>query len=287
MKEFSLTCYRFTLAYDSRILRLLHRMINLKKLTLSLNAMRLTTIDGIHLNENILCRLSNLDTFVFNICTIIPPYPTNSFLSTKDLQNTFIHWKYGSVACSVDHFSYGYTYYHIYTIPYEMPHFIYLTNTIRHHNHSFQFVITLILHDTRPFEHDFFQWMSKAVPRLKHLTVTNSTPQSKIHENGSIENKSCMSSVITYDHLVRIQFTHAHIDYVDQFLCHTKANVPQLYLIEIQYDKLVIVTNNFTKDATRINCSQLKQLHFNESLVYPQHFYNYFRSLFSNTSQIH
>ena len=286
MKEFSLTCYRLTLAYDCRIVRLLHRMINLEKLTLSFNAMRSTMIDGMDLNEKILCHLLNLDTFVFDICTIMTICQTNDFSLRKDLENTFIHWKYDPVACSIDLLSNGLTYCRIYSIPYQMPHLINLTNSIRHHNHYFQFVITLILHDIRPFEHHFFKWMSKAVPRLKDLTVINSTPQSKRYQNESMEKQSCISSVIAYNHLVQLEFIHAHTDYVDQFLYCTKAYVPQLNTLEIQYDKLVLVTNNFTNDATRINCSQLKQLRFDEFIAYPEHFPNYFPSLIINSSII-
>jgi hypothetical protein len=58
--------------------------------------------------------------------------------------------------------------------------------------------------------------------------------------------------------------------------------VPRLHTLEIQYEKLVIVTNNFTNDATRHNCSQLKQLIFNELVDYKQHFYLYFPFLLNN-----
>ena len=255
-------------------------MINLKNLTLSFNAVRFTVIDGVDLNEKILPYLSSLQTFVFDICTILPSCRTKSSLSTKDLENTFIHWKYSQVNCSVDHFSNGLAYCHIYSIPYKMTHFMYLTNTIRNQNQYFQFVITLILYDTRPFEHDFFEWMSKAVPRLKYLTIEISTPQLKQNEYGSMGKKTCIS----YNHLTRLRVFQANIDYVYQFLCHTKAYVPQLNVLEIQYEKLITVTNNFSSPATRINCSQLKELRCQEAIVYPQHFHHYFPSLLINSN---
>ena len=274
LKEFSLTCYRLTVAYDCRIVRLLHRMINLKKLSLSLNVVRLTVIDGVDLNEKILRYLSSLQTFVFDICTILPPYEAKSLLSTKDLEKTFTHWKYSQVNCSVDQYSNGLTYYHVYSIPYKMTHFMFLTNTIRNQNQYFEFVITLVLYDDRPFEHDSFEWISKAVPRLKYLTIEISAPQLKQKKETSI----------SYNHLTRLRVIKTNIDYVYQFLCHTKAHVPQLNVIEIQYDQLFIVTNDFSSPATRINCSQLKELRFREAIVYPQHFHDYFPSLLINSN---
>ncbi|CAF1439677.1 unnamed protein product [Adineta steineri] len=268
LKEFSLECPRFSTAYDCRIVRLLHRMINLNKLTLSFYIIRLKVIDGIDLNEKILCHMLDLDKFLFHICTIMPTYQTNNFLSTNDIQNTFINWKYSQVGCSIDRFSNGITYCHIYSIPFQMTNFMYLTNSIR--NDYFQFVINLTLYDTRPFEYDFFQWMSKAIPLLRYLTLSNFLPQVK-----KLENQSC----IPYNRLVRIRFTRAHIDYIYQFLCHTKAYVPQLSILKIQYDKLVTITNNFTNVTTQINCSQLKQLLFDEIIVYPEHFHDYFPCL--------
>ena len=50
-------------------------------------------------------------------------------------------------------------------------------------------------------------------------------------------------------------------------------------LLKIQYDKLVTVTNNFTNDATQINSNQLKQLIFDELIVYSEHFHQYFPCL--------
>ncbi|UJR07088.1 hypothetical protein I4U23_011376 [Adineta vaga] len=268
LKELSFECHRFTVAYDCRIVRLLHRMINLKKLTCSFYIIRLKVIDGVDLYGRILCHMLNLDQFLFDICTIMPTCKANNFLSTNDIEKTFINWKYSQVGCSIDRFSNGNTYCHIYSIPFQMTYFMYLTNSIQ--NHSFQFVINLTLYDTRPFEYEFFQWISKAIPLLKYLTLDNFLPQIE-----KVENQLCIS----YNHLIRLRFTRAHIDYVYQFLCHRKAYVPKLSILKIQYHKLVSVTNNFTNVITQINCSQLKELLFDEIIVYPEHFYHYFPCL--------
>jgi hypothetical protein len=133
------------------------------------------------------------------------------------------------------------------------------------------------LYDTRPFGHDFFQWISQAFPLLKYLKINNLIPQKNQCQIESINGKQ-ISSKISYLHLIRLSLTHAHIDYADQFLCHTKTYVPSLKTLQIQYAKLVIVTNNFTNDATRFNCGQLKYLLFDIRPVYPKHFKLYFPS---------
>jgi hypothetical protein len=248
-------------------------MPNLNNLTLCVKIIRLTTIDGIHLNEEIVNHKLHLNTFIFHICTIMRTSETNHFLTTNDIQNTFINWKYSPVVCCIDHFSDGYSYCHIYSTPFQMTRFMYLTNSFR--GQHFQFVTTLVLYDTRPFEHDFFEWTSRASPLLKYLTIHNLTPQENKCQIEVVNDKK-ISPKISYLQLIRLRFTHAHIDYVNQFLRHTNAYVPCLDILKMEYEQLATVTNNFTSDSTRINCGQLKQLLFNELIVYPENFYLYF-----------
>ncbi len=90
----------------------------------------------------------------------------------------------------------------------------------------------MTLYDTRPFEHDFFQWLSRALPLLKYLKVDNLIPQKNQH---SIEDKQ-ISSRISYSHLLRLRLMGAHIDYANQFLHDTQAYVPRLQTLKIQYE---------------------------------------------------
>jgi hypothetical protein len=126
----------------------------------------------------------------------------------------------------------------------------------------------------RPFEHVYFNWIARAFPLLKYLTIDNLTPQEHKDEIEAINVNQ--NSTIYFPQLVVIILIDAHIDYVDQFLRHTKSHVPCLSSLEINYEKLVNVTNNFTSDLTRINCAQLKRLWIGEEIVYPKHFYLYF-----------
>ncbi|CAF4230497.1 unnamed protein product, partial [Adineta steineri] len=162
LKEFSLTSYLHTTAYDYRILPLLRRMPNLKTLTFGLNIVRLTVIDGLHLNEELLIHMTYLNKFIFHICTVLPVFEAKYFLTTNDIKKTFLNWKYSSVNCCINHFSDGYSYYHIYSTPFQMIRFKCLSNSCR--GQDFLYVTNLWLFDTRPFEHDFFEWLSQACP---------------------------------------------------------------------------------------------------------------------------
>ncbi|CAF1232734.1 unnamed protein product [Adineta steineri] len=158
LKEFSLTSCFYTNAYDCRILPLLRRMPNLETLTLCLDIIRSTVIDGLRLNEQLLIHIMNLNKFIFRICTVLRPSESNYLLTMNAIKNTFINWKYSSVNCCIDHFSDGYTYCHIYSTPFRMTHFMNLSNSFR--GHHFLYVTSVVLYDTRSFEHDYFEWLS-------------------------------------------------------------------------------------------------------------------------------
>ncbi|CAF4006035.1 unnamed protein product [Adineta steineri] len=276
LKEFSLTSYKNENAYDCRILPLLRRMPNLETLTFDLYIEQLTIIDGLHLSEQLLIHMIYLNKFVFHICTISKTSETNYFLTTNDIKNTFLNWKYSSVSCGIDHFSDGYSYCHIYSTPFQMTRFMWLSNSFR--GQDFSYVTKLSLYDTRPFEHDFFEWLSQACPSLKDLHIANSTPQKNKRQVATVDDKQICSK-ISYLHLFKLNLNYAHMDYVDQFLCYTNTYLLTFHTLIIQYDKLVTVSNNFTNDAKQINCSQIKQIVFGQLLVLPKDFYDYFPCL--------
>jgi hypothetical protein len=149
----------------------------------------------------------------------------------------------------------------------------YVTNSFFGSN-SFDLVIDMRIADIRPFEHVYFNWIARALPLLKYLTINNMTPQEhKIEIETMNDNQN---SANHFPRLISITLIEAHIDYVNEFLRHTNSHVPCLLQLRINYDKLVTVTNNFTSDLTRINCAQLKKLMIEEEIVYPKHFYLYF-----------
>ncbi|CAF3502637.1 unnamed protein product, partial [Rotaria sp. Silwood2] len=258
--------------YDNQVLLLIRRMPNLKNLILCLNVIRMRFIDGIHLEKEILSHLSQLTTFIFHIRTIMPLLYSYHHASVDDVQNTFSHWKYGQVNCHVDYFSDKAGQCHIYSVPFKIEYIYGVTNSF--FGSSFHLVMDLRLFDVRPFEHVYFNWIARAFPLLKYLTIDNIIPQEHKAEIEPVNVNQ--SSIIYFPRLMTITLTNAHIDYVHQFLRNINSHVPCFSSLEINYKQLVIATNNFTSDLTRVNCVQLKKLLIGEEIVYPKQFYLYF-----------
>lgn len=90
-----------------------------------------------------------------------------------------------------------------------------------------------------------------------------------------------MSATIKFSHLIELACTHVHMNYVEQFLSNSNTRLPSLVRLHIQYEHLLAVTENFTRNATRINCDRLKSIRFYGELtmVHSTDFYLYFPSL--------
>jgi hypothetical protein len=99
--------------------------------------------------------------------------------------------------------------------------------------------------------------------------------QSEISDNLN-SNDNQLYSIVQYPYLTSLDISISHIDYVEHFLNATKALLPRLTKLEVDYDQLIIVTENFTKDTTRLNCAKVKQLIIEETLVHSKDFYVYF-----------
>ena len=68
--------------------------------------------------------------------------------------------------------------------------------------------------------------------------------------------------VVQYLHLTSLDFGRADIDYVEQMLNESKTRLPCLTELRVDYDQLKTVTNNFTRDSTRLNCINVEELSF-------------------------
>ena len=122
----------------------------------------------------------------------------------------------------------------------------------------------------RPFEHEFFKIISQSFPSLQTLSIQNNEPQ---------KDKKYSATMITFPHLAVLNLELAHIDYVEQFLFERKTCLPCLLHLTIQYESLVMVTNNFTNDPTHFNFGQLKTLVTDQASVRPENFHSYFPRL--------
>jgi hypothetical protein len=86
---------------------------------------------------------------------------------------------------------------------------------------------------------------------LLDLNIDNLQPQ---------HNSNQQWSIAEYSYLTEINLAYAHKDYVEQFLIDTKMCLLDNVCLHVHYDSLQTVTDNFTRDTTRVNCSKIKRL---------------------------
>lgn len=57
-----------------------------------------------------------------------------------------------------------------------------------------------------------------------------------------------------------------------------KNNIPCLSMLLVKYEQLTTVTEDFTRNATRVNCAKVKSIEFYmaEKTAYPTGIYSYF-----------
>ncbi|CAF3303217.1 unnamed protein product [Rotaria sp. Silwood2] len=103
---------------------------------------------------------------------------------------------------------------------------------------KFNKVRMLLMLDRRPFEHELFKIISQDFPFLQKLIIWNSEPE---------QNKQHHSST------------------TPSYIC-------------IEYETLKSVTNNFTNDATRAICTEIKSRITSDTFVRLENFDSYFSS---------
>jgi hypothetical protein len=69
---------------------------------------------------------------------------------------------------------------------------------------------------------------------------------------------------------------HSDVTYTEQFLLETKSYVPCLNELRVDYERLKTVTENFTRNATRLNCLGVKRLITEVTLTHTNDFSLYF-----------
>lgn len=231
-------------------------------------------IDGIHIENEILMHMPKLQTFMFNIITNARISNEVNQKSNEEFQRTFLNSKrFGEVICYVDYYLKGRARSHAYSLPFMTDEVLEITKSFP--GGLFSNIRRVFLTDRlRSFEHEFFIQISQSFPFLDYLILTNEKPQKYKRSN----NYCHTSSIIEFGHLTHLMIIYAHIDYLEQLLVETNTILPQLVHLEVSYEHLQIVTEDFTRDATRRNCAKLEYLNFFESIVPSKNFCLYFPS---------
>jgi hypothetical protein len=281
LRCFSLICrHRLVFGYDDRVVPLLRRMSQLEKLTLYLRIRnRDTYIDGSHLNNDILIHMAQRHSFTFYISTdnsignnmdVFLPYVSND-----DVQRTFTDIGYHQTTCVVNYFPNARAVCHIFSLPFEFDHLERIAN--RFPTIVFNHVTLLMVLDMVPFEHEFFFRIARAFPVLRLFSVMNLVPQiSNVDERQSNNNQPY--SIVEYLHLISLDITYVITDYIEQFLLETKTHLPRLIELKVTYDQLKLVTKNFTRAATRSNCTKVERLITERTSAHPREVQLYFPS---------
>ena len=143
-------------------------------------------------------------------------------------------------------------------------------------NIIFNNVTFLWLYDSIPFKHEFFIRIAYSFPLLKNLIILNSDSDLSESDELEIHNNNQPYSIVKYPHLTKLNLIFADTEYAEQFLDESKTHLPHLTELEIRYNQLQIVTENFTRDATRRNCSKVERLIIGDILAHSKDLFSLF-----------
>jgi len=141
----------------------------------------------------------------------------------------------------------------IYSYPYPLMYYDHITNNFR--GGLFNCVIETSLFDKRPFEHEFFLQIANSFPFIGKL---------RVHNRESQKNDKQQWSIIEYPHLIKLDLAQTHENHLEQFLNNTKMHLLNNIYLRVDYNSLQRVTDNFTRDTTRMNCDKIKYLTLNK-----------------------
>ncbi|CAF0902392.1 unnamed protein product [Adineta steineri] len=245
--------YDVTMDYDDLVVPLLRRMTHLEKLTLYLRILhRNAFVDGTHLQNEILDYMPQLHTFKFYISTQEDIYSSFPHKSNSDIERKFTNIRYGQMASIIDSFRGGNAAIcHIYSLPFTFSRLEMITTHFP--MIVFDTVTYLSVYDIIPMEHEFFIRISQIFPILKYFSIENNRSLS-FERNEWEFDKNASCSIIEFPHLISLDVMCANIDYIAQFLLETKAHLPCLTELKVNYYQLQKVTMNFTRDTTRRSC---------------------------------
>ncbi|CAF2145552.1 unnamed protein product [Rotaria magnacalcarata] len=277
LKCFSLICYNGTRLYRKQVLPLLRRMSYLEELTLYIHILDGPTfISGTHIDDEILRHMSRLHMFTFHmVCEKSIGNPTIR-ISKSDIERTFTNIKHRSVACMIDYFDCINMISRVFSLPFKFDRLEHIGNNIP--DIQFNFVSYLTLWDPKPYKHKFFVRLTRAFPILRYLSIWNIEPPFfRRHESDLYDADWC--SIVEFPHLISLEIDRVSTYYVEHFLNETTTHLPRLTKLKVDYKQLKLVTKNFTRDETRRNCAQVKQLIARYPMINTKDFCSYFPSL--------
>ena len=195
--------------------------------------------------------------------------------SNADVQRSFEENGLGPVESFVECYPvHDRGYYQVYSLPFGFDLFQYVSSGYNR-RHDFSRVTKLMIYGYASFEHEHFMNIAEDFPRLVELGICNSSPQKLKNQQRTID----VVPVITFPRLKQLILRSSHIDFLEQFLVDRITRLPFLQHLEVCFDDLLTITDNFTNDASRLNCSQVNRFMSYESVARPASFFAYFPRL--------
>ncbi|CAF1630268.1 unnamed protein product [Rotaria magnacalcarata] len=193
--------------------------------------------------------MPHLCQFHFHIRSILK---NPSHIEIDTLRQSFINHQQQSVDCVIDYFNNSYGQCQIYSLPFIGTHLDFISNRfpLFDTNRTFSIVNKLLLFDDiQPFESDFFERVSQALPQLRTLGVLNGLEQQ--------EKIKTTTNNLEFANLTTLILFAIHLDYAKQLFCRT--HLPCLVEFAIDNDILLKIITQDQKQA-KDNCSRVETL---------------------------
>ncbi|CAF2904111.1 unnamed protein product [Rotaria sp. Silwood2] len=256
LKILTMAIYRNIHSYEECIPPLLQRLSNVEDLTLLLavgaNGNRPNHfIDGFDIDKDIVSYMPYLRQFNFHIRSILKDAPP---IEIETIRQSFVKQQQQAVDCVLDHFNNHYGQCQIYSLPFIGTRLDFISNRFSLFNtkNTFSMVTVLLLFDdVKPFESIFFEHVTKALPHLRTLEVSN-----------QLEQQEKTTNKLGFAHLITLILYDVHMDYVEQLLF--RARLPCLVELAIRHDLLLAVIAEDNQQA-KDNCSKIETLRTTES----------------------
>ena len=233
-------------------------------------------IDGTVLQHDIFDYMPQLHSFTFYISTDVDTVNLSCKLSHEDIQQTLTNIGQQHVSSMFNSLRHDQVTCSIFSFPFEFDRLQNLGNQFP--DIIFSYVTFLTVDDINPFKHEFFSRIARSFPLLKYLGIYNDNP-SVLNDGRPFSSDNCqLYSAIEYPHLYSLNVQIAHRAYVEQLLDETKTKLPCLTQLRVLFSNLKYVTKNFTREETRRNCANVKQLFMMDGSGDSSNFYRYFPS---------
>jgi hypothetical protein len=250
----TITSYRTITQFENMFVPVLQRLSNVEYLTFLLVIDLSVTgrnhfIDGFYFENCIISYMSHLRQFHFHIRSILK---NPSHVEINTIRQSFIQYQQQSVDCVIDYFNNNYGQCQIYSLPFIGTRLDFISNRfpLFDTNKTFSVVTKLLLFDDiQPFESDFFERVSRALPHLRTLDVMNGLEQQ--------EKIKTTTNNLEFTNLTTLILFDIHLDYAEQLLCRT--HLPCLVELAIDNDILLEIIAQDQQQA-KDNCSRVETL---------------------------